>query len=226
LAIVDDLLRQGLPALGIPADDRLVASFARFLALLAQWNENINLTAIREPAAMVPLHILDSLTARPFLKGERIVDVGCGAGLPGLPLAMLEPGRHFTLVDGTLKKIRFVQAAIAELGLTNAEAVHERIEHHQPPGNFDTAISRALAPLPEFVRQAGGAVGRGGQLLAMKGKVPEDEIAALPAGWRAAEVAKVTVPGLEAERHIIRVTRSGGGARAGSPARSPARSPA
>ena len=115
MAIVDDLLRQGLPALGIPADDRLVASFARFLALLAQWNENINLTAIREPAAMVPLHILDSLTARPFLKGERIVDVGCGAGLPGLPLAMLEPGRHFTLVDGTLKKIRFVQAAIAEI---------------------------------------------------------------------------------------------------------------
>ena len=113
LVTVEDLLRQGLPELGIPADETLVAAFAGFLRLLAQWNENINLTGIREPAAMVPLHILDSLTARPFLKGERIVDVGCGAGLPGIPLALVdrlaEPGRHFTLVDGTLKKIRFVQ---------------------------------------------------------------------------------------------------------------------
>jgi 16S rRNA (guanine527-N7)-methyltransferase len=209
---LEDLLRRGLPELGIPAEDRLVAGFARFLALLAQWNENINLTAIREPAAMVPLHVLDSLTARPFLKGERIVDVGCGAGLPGIPLAMVEPGRRFTLVDGTLKKIRFVQAAIAELGLTNAEAVHERIEDHRPAGAFDTAISRALAALPTFVAQAGGAVGRGGQLVAMKGRLPAEEIAALPAGWRVAEVAKVAVPGLDAERHIVRITRSGGAA--------------
>ena len=97
LAIVEDLLRQGLPELGIPQDEALVTAFASYLRLLAQWNENINLTGIRELADMVPLHILDSLTARPFLKGERIVDVGCGAGLPGIPLALTEPTRHFTL---------------------------------------------------------------------------------------------------------------------------------
>ncbi len=210
---VEELLRQGLPELGIPADEELVAAFAGFLRLLAQWNENINLTGIREPAAMVPLHILDSLTARPFLKGQRIVDVGCGAGLPGIPLALVdrlaEPARHFTLVDGTLKKIRFVRQAIADLGLTNAEALHTRIEDHKPVPLYDTVISRALSPLPDFVRRAGRVVAPGGQLLAMKGKLPADEIKALPAGWRAAAVTPVRIPGVDAERHIIQVIRAG-----------------
>ena len=205
---MEALLRQGLPALGIPADESRVSAFARFLRLLAEWNGKFNLTGIRDPAAMVPLHILDSLTARPFLKGERIVDVGCGAGLPGLPLALVEPDRHFTLVDATLKKVRFVQLAIAELGLANAEALHTRIEDLKPEPLFDTVICRALSALPEFVRRAGPVVGRGGQLLAMKGKLPAEEIAALPAGWRAAAVTKVQVPGLDAERHIVQITRS------------------
>jgi len=206
---VEDLLRQGLPALDVPADEALVAAFAGYLALLARWNENINLTGIREPAAMVPLHILDSLTARPFLKGGRIVDVGCGAGLPGIPLALTEPARHFTLVDGTLKKIRFVQQAIADLGLANAEALHVRIEDHTPVPLYDTVICRALSSLPDFVRRAGGVVAPGGQLLAMKGKLPEDEMQALPKGWRVAAVTPVKIPGVDAERHIIQVVRSG-----------------
>jgi len=212
LAIVEDLLRQGLPELGLPgpggvADEALVAAFASYLRLLAEWNENINLTGIRELADMVPLHILDSLTARPFLKGERIVDVGCGAGLPGIPLALTEPARHFTLVDGTLKKIRFVQQAIADLGLKNADALHVRIEDHKPVPLYDTAICRALSSLPDFVRRAGGVVAPVGQLLAMKGKLPADEIKALPKGWRAAAVTPVKIPGVDAERHIIQIVR-------------------
>ncbi len=208
---MEDLLRQGLPDLGLRLDEKLVSDCASFLRLLAQWNENINLTGIREPAAMVSLHILDSLTARPFLQGERIVDVGCGAGLPGIPLALVdrlaEPGRHFTLVDGTLKKIRFVRQAIEDLGLTNAEALHTRIEDHRPVHLYDTVICRALSSLPEFVRFAGHAVAPGGQLLAMKGKLPAEEIAALPAGWRAAAVTPVRIPGVDAERHIVQVVR-------------------
>lgn len=211
MAIVEGLLREGLPELGISADEALVAAFASYLRLLARWNENINLTGIRELPDMVPLHILDSLTARPFLKGERIVDVGCGAGLPGIPLALVdrlaEPARHFTLVDGTLKKIRFVQQAIADLGLTNAEALHARIEDHKPVPLYDTVICRALSSLPDFVRRAGGVVAPGGQLLAMKGKLPADEIAALPKGWRASAVTRVQIPGLDAERHIVQITR-------------------
>ena len=208
---MEGLLREGLPELGISADEALVAAFASYLRLLARWNENINLTGIRELPDMVPLHILDSLTARPFLKGERIVDVGCGAGLPGIPLALVdrlaEPARHFTLVDGTLKKIRFVQQAIADLGLTNAEALHARIEDHKPVPLYDTVICRALSSLPDFVRRAGGVVAPGGQLLAMKGKLPADEIAALPKGWRASAVTRVQIPGLDAERHIVQITR-------------------
>jgi 16S rRNA (guanine527-N7)-methyltransferase len=205
---VEELLRQGLPELGIPADEALVTAFAGFLQLLAQWNENINLTGIREPAAMVSLHILDSLTARPFLKGERIVDVGCGAGLPGIPLAMTEPARHFTLVDGTLKKIRFVRQAIADLELANAEAIHVRIEDHRPVRLYDTVICRALSSLPDFVRRAERVVAPGGQLLAMKGKLPVEEIKDLPAGWRAAAVTPVRIPGVDAERHIVQVVRA------------------
>lgn len=205
---MEDLLRQGLPELGIPADEALVTAFASYLRLLARWNENINLTGIRELQDMVPLHILDSLTARPFLKGQRIVDVGCGAGLPGIPLALTESARHFTLVDGTLKKIRFVQQAIADLGLKNAEALHVRIEDHKPVPLYDTVICRALSSLPDFVRRAGGVVATGGQLLAMKGKLPADEIAALPKGWRASAVTPVRIPGVDAERHIIQVVRS------------------
>ena len=206
---MEDLLRQGLPELGVPADEALVTAFASYLRLLAQWNENINLTGIRELADMVPLHILDSLTARPFLKGGRIVDVGCGAGLPGIPLALTEPARRFTLVDGTLKKIRFVQQAIADLGLANAEALRVRIEDHKPVPLYDTVICRALSSLPDFVRRAGSVVAPGGQLLAMKGKLPADEIKALPAGWRAAAVTPVRIPGVDAERHIIQVIRAG-----------------
>jgi len=216
---VEDLLRQGLPELGIPADEELVAAFAGFLRLLAEWNGKFNLTGIREPEAMVSLHILDSLTARPFLHGERIVDVGCGAGLPGLPLALVDrraaPARDFTLVDGTLKKIRFVQQAIADLGLANAEALHTRIEDHKPVPLYDTVICRALSSLPDFIRRAGPVVAPGGQLLAMKGKLPADEIAALPKGWRAAAVTPVKIPGVDAERHIVQVVRTGA-ARAGA----------
>ena len=203
---MEQLLREGLPGVGIPADEELVAAFARFLRLLTEWNAKFNLTGIREPAAMVSLHILDSLTARPFIEGERIVDVGCGAGLPVIPLALTERGKHFTLVDSTGKKIRFVQQAITELTLTNAEALQTRIEDHKPVPLYDTVICRALASLADFVRFAGHAVAPGGQLLAMKGREPADELKALPAGWRAT-VSRVQIPGVDAERHIVQLVR-------------------
>lgn len=121
------LLRDGLASIGLPADARLVGRFVRFLRLLEKWNRAFNLTAVRDPADMVPLHVLDSLSARPLLRGERIADIGTGAGLPGIPLALVEPTRHFTLVDSGGKKIRFVQHAIGELELANVSAVQARV---------------------------------------------------------------------------------------------------
>jgi len=211
---VKDLLRKGLPELGILndeglADEELVDACAGFLKLLSKWNQAWNLTSIRDPLDMVPLHILDSLTARPFLQGQRILDVGCGAGLPGIPLALTEPARDFTLVDATLKKITFVRQAIAELKLRNAQAVHTRIEDYHPVTPFDTVICRAFASLPDFIRGAGRLVAPGGQFLAMKGRVPSDELADLPAGWLASAVRPVRIPGVDAERHIVQIGRAG-----------------
>lgn len=205
---MEDLLRQGLPELGLPADEGLVNACAGFLKLLAKWNQAWNLTSIRDPLEMVPLHILDSLTARSFLSGPQILDVGCGAGLPGIPLALTEPARHFTLVDATLKKITFVRQAVAELKLKNAVAVHTRIEDYQPVAPFDTVICRAFASLPDFIRGAERLVAPGGQFLAMKGRLPADELAALPAGWVASAVTAVRIPGVDAERHIIQLVRA------------------
>lgn len=205
---MEDQLREGLTALGIAADDTLVGALAGYLRLLAKWNQAWNLTSIRDPLAMVPLHILDSLTVRPFLSGRRILDVGCGAGLPGLPLALTEPSREFILVDATLKKISFVRQAIGVLKLRNARADHSRIEDYPAVPSFDTVLSRAFASLPDFIGGAGHLVAPGGQLLAMKGRLPTAEIAALPAGWQVAAVTPVEVPGLDAERHIIRIVRA------------------
>jgi len=211
LVIVVDLLRRGLPELGIPAEEALVTACADFLRLLAKWNQAWNLTSIRDPLEMVPLHILDSLTARPFLHGQRILDVGCGAGLPGIPLALTDQtalqARHFTLVDTTLKKITFVRQALAELKLKNALGEHARIEDYRAVTPFDTVICRAFGSLPDFIRGAERLVAPGGQFLAMKGKLPADELAALPQGWRAGAVTPVRVPGLDAERHIIQIVR-------------------
>jgi 16S rRNA (guanine527-N7)-methyltransferase len=184
-----------------------VSTLASFLALLDKWNQAFNLTSIRDPGEMVVRHVLDSLSARSFLKGERVLDVGCGAGLPGIPLALVEPGRTFTLLDSGLKKIRFVRQAIGELKISNACAVQTRIEDYAPMQLFDTVTSRAFAALPDFVAGAGHLVAPGGRLLAMKGRLPTDELEALPEGWVVEAATAVQVPGLDAERHMIMVSR-------------------
>jgi 16S rRNA (guanine527-N7)-methyltransferase len=200
-------LSVGLRRLGLALAPAQVETLGILLDELADWNTRLNLTAIREPAECVDKHLLDSLAVRPLLKGLAIADVGSGAGFPGLPLAIADPDRRFTLVESTGKKAGFLRHIVTRLDLPNVEVVPLRAESYKPPRPFDSVIARALGPLAQFVRVAGHLAGRGGRLLAMKGKVPEDEIQALPAGWKLLAVHPVAVPGLDAERCVVELAR-------------------
>jgi 16S rRNA (guanine527-N7)-methyltransferase len=195
-----------LPAAAAGLDAAAVAALARYLRLLARWNRAYNLTSVREPAEMVTRHVADSLVALPFVAGARLLDVGAGAGLPGIPLAIARPATRVTLLDSQVKKARFLHQVVAELPLPNATVVHARVETVNPEPPFDTVTCRAFASLADFVAAAGRLAAPGGRLVALKGRAPGEELAALPAGWRAT-VTPVVVPGLDAERHVVVLER-------------------
>lgn len=177
-----------------------------FLDLLAKWNKAYNLTAVRDRAGMETRHVQDSLAIRPWLRGSTVLDVGTGAGIPGLVLAIAEPDRHFVVLDANGKKVRFCQHAIDVLGLANAEAVQARVEDYRPPAPFDTVVSRAFATVASFVEQAGHLCATDGVMLAMKGTHPGAELDDTPPGWRVAGVHRIEVPGLDADRHLVELT--------------------
>ena len=208
--MIEKGIRRGTEALGQALTEQQLEKLARLLAELERWNRRVNLTAIREPAGMVSGHILDSLAVRPFLRGDTVLDIGTGPGFPGLPLAIVEPGRRFTLLDSNGKKIRFVSHAIGELGLPNVVAVKARAEDYAPGTPFDTVTARALATVPRLVELSAHLVGEDGQLLALKGRYPAEELEAMNAlpGWEYT-VTRLIVPGLEAhERHLVTVRRT------------------
>ena len=181
--------------------------FDALLDELERWNRKVNLTAIRDRGEMVTAHIEDSLTVRPLLRGTRILDVGTGAGFPGLPLAIVEPAREFHLLDSNNKKIQFVQHVAGLLGLDNVTAVKARSEDYAPGYRFDTVIARALAALPKLVEIAGHHVGEDGVFIALKGRYPEEELQQLPTTWHC-NVRELKVPGLEAgSRHAVLIER-------------------
>ena len=200
-------LATGLNTLGLAVEVPRQQILLDYIALLGKWNRVYNLTAVRDPVEMVPLHLLDSLAVAPHLHGVRILDVGSGPGLPGIPLAAILPELRFTLLDSNGKKTRFMQQAAIELGLSNVDVVHARVENYHPPEGFDTVISRAFASIADFVSLAGPLCRQGGRLLAMKGRYPEDELAGLPAGFKVAAVHALRVPGLDSERHLVEIMR-------------------
>ena len=181
--------------------------FATLLAELEQWNQKVNLTAIRDPDEMITGHLLDSLVARPLLQGSRILDMGTGAGFPGLPLAICEPERRFELVDGNNKKIKFVQHAVTALQLSNVTATWARTEDFAPEQGFDTVIARAVGPLARLVKMAGHHVGEDGVFVAMKGRYPDEELKKLPKSWMY-DIVELEVPGLDkGSRHAVLLKR-------------------
>jgi 16S rRNA (guanine527-N7)-methyltransferase len=203
-----DTLREGARALGIELSDEQAARLVTHLDLLDDWNQRMNLTAIRDRGQQLTKHLLDSLSVRPYLRGSRIADVGSGAGFPGIPLAIVLPDAHFALIESTGKKCRFLEHVRDTLALTNVEVVQARAEAHKPTDRYDTVLARAVGPVVDLVRNAGPLVAGGGRLLAMKGRFPEDELAKKLSGWKVAAVHRLVVPGLDEERHVVELCRS------------------
>lgn len=201
---LEAMIAEGLAAMGLALPEGSAKRLADFLVLLEKWNRVHNLTAVREPEKMVVLHVLDSLSVLPHVAGAgTLLDVGSGAGLPGIPLAIARADLDVTLLDSSHKKASFLTQAKAELGLANVTIECERVEHWRPGRTFDVVLSRAFADLGEFVAQAQHLVRPGGSLLAMKGVYPFEEIARLPATHRVENVVELAVPSLAAKRHLV-----------------------
>jgi 16S rRNA (guanine527-N7)-methyltransferase len=196
-------LAAGLEALGVPLDAAAREKLLAYLALLAKWNQFYNLTAIREPERMVRQHLLDSLAVVPYTDGETVADVGSGAGLPGIPLAIARPASRVALIESNHKKSAFLRQAVIELALANVNVLEQRVETVTPRGSYDVVISRAFSDLAEFAMLAGFLCRPEGMLAAMKGVHPYDELGAVPTAYPIERVIRLKVPGLEAERHLV-----------------------
>jgi len=198
-------LQRGIAQLGLALDEDVRGKLLDYQALLHKWNKVYNLTAIRDPRQMVSHHLLDSLAVMPHLWAGRWLDVGCGAGLPGLVLAIAQPDWQFTLLDSNSKKIGFVQQAVIELDLHNVHARCDRVENWQPEQRFDGIISRAFSELGEFLRSTSHLMAEQGRWVAMKGD-PQRELAGVPGGCRVEQVVPLQVPGLAAARSLVIVS--------------------
>jgi 16S rRNA (guanine527-N7)-methyltransferase len=196
----------GLSALELNADIATGAKLSQYIALLDKWNRTHNLTAIRDPAQMITHHLLDSLAVLSHLPKQghlRILDIGSGGGLPGIPLAIAKPDWHVVLLDSNHKKAAFLRQAVIELGLANVEVRAERVQDHDADLLFDVVISRAFSDLATFAALGRRMVAPGGRLVAMKGLFPHEELEQLPPDVLVAGVPAVHVPGLEAQRHLV-----------------------
>lgn len=198
------LLEAGLNELGLSIDKNKINTLLAFVTLIEKWNKTYNLTAIRNKEDMVILHILDSLAVLPFLHGTRILDIGTGAGLPGIPLALYAPDFEFVLLDSNAKKTRFVQQAILELGLDNIHVLQARVETFDDSTRFDTIISRAFSNLEDFLVMSEHLLRENGKLLAMKGQHPKQELELLARPW---QTISVHVPGIQAQRCIVQIEK-------------------
>jgi 16S rRNA (guanine527-N7)-methyltransferase len=182
--------------------DENIELLLQFMSLIEKWNKAYNLTAIRNKEEMARLHMLDSLAILPHLHGQRLIDIGTGAGLPGIPLAIFRPDMEFVLLDSNAKKTRFVQQVILELKLKNVSVLHSRVETYQPIKRFDSVVSRAFTNLSDMIRLTEHLLNENGLLLAMKGQSPHEELAELNQSY---QVIPILVPQVDAERCLISI---------------------
>lgn len=202
------ILQQGALRLGVTLDETQAAKLLQLGDELVRWNRTYNLTAVDAPDQILTHHLLDSLSVNAELAGARVADVGTGGGFPGLPLAILNPQREFTLIDSSGKKLRFVSHAARLLGLSNVRTVHARVESLAVEP-YDTVVTRAFAPMPRLLQWIMPLCDAHTRVIAMKGRWPpppgSEDAGALTAGWRIESVRRVEVPGLDAERHLVRL---------------------
>ena len=206
--MADTLLTSGVSFLGLKPDPGHIGKIQLLHRGLLRWNRVYNLTKVEDEAEFITKHVLDSLSIHPYLSGQRILDVGTGAGFPGFPLAIFFPEMRFVLLDAVGKKIRFVRQMALELGLSNVSAVHQRIEHYAVTPRFDTIITRAFADVGSSFFRSRHLLEPGGRFLAMKGRYPSQELDAIDELPH--RVSPLTVPGLKAERHLIEITEPEG----------------
>lgn len=200
-------LREGLAEMQLSLSERQQQRLLTFLALLNKWNRAYNLTAVRDEGEMVSRQLLDSLSILPWVTTEDLLDVGAGGGLPGIPLAIVLPEQRFTLLDSNGKKTRFLHQCVLELGLKNVDVIHGRAEDCKPEQPFSQISSRAFSSLDTMVSWCDTLLANKGSFLAMKGQYPDDEVAALPAGWQVSSSHSLNVPGAGGERHLLVVSR-------------------
>ncbi len=197
-------LQAGIQRLGVDVTPGAQQCLLQYVHTLHKWNQSFNLTAVREPQEMISRHILDSLSILPYVSGPRVLDIGTGPGLPGMVLAIARPDWSLSLLDSKGKKIRFLVQFQQQAGLENVEIIQERIEKFQPEEKFDTLVTRAFAALPKFLAGVQGLCAPGGRIVAMKGHIPDEELAAVVAdNYKVVAVKAMVVPGVEAARHVV-----------------------
>lgn len=201
--VLQSRLADGAAEMGIRIDEKQLQGLLSYLALLRRWNRVYNLTAVKSDTGILTRHLLDSLSVVPYLQGKKVVDIGSGAGLPGVPVALACPEKQITLLDSNAKRCRFLRQVQAELNMQNVTVVQQRAEEYRPAEKFDNLVSRAFSNLQDFITCSKHLLAEGGQVLAMKGVWSGEEAAELPTGFIIKNVVKLTVPGLPEQRHLV-----------------------
>ncbi len=200
---LDRVLQQGITTLDLQVEDAARAAMLQYLGLLERWNKAYNLTSIKDPLQMVSYHLLDSLSIGPHLQGRSFIDVGTGAGLPGIPLAVTHPNKSFSLLDSNGKRIRFLFQIKSALQLANVKEMQARVEQYIPEECYDGVISRAFASLADMIGGCAHLLPSGGCFYAMKGRYPDKELSELPKGYKVEQAIELVVPTLDQQRYLI-----------------------
>ncbi|BAJ04316.1 16S rRNA (guanine(527)-N(7))-methyltransferase RsmG [Shewanella violacea] len=201
------LLDEYLAEMNLTATEQQKKQLVGFVEMLNKWNKAYNLTSVRDPKQMLIRHIMDSLAVSAHLVGERFIDVGTGPGLPGIPLAIMNPDKHFVLLDSLGKRIRFQKQVQFDLGIDNISSVESRVEAYEPEEKFDGVLSRAFASIEDMLHWCHHLPADNGCYYALKGQLAEDEMAKIPEGYELTDVIELCVPCLDEQRHLLRVIK-------------------